>query len=152
MITLEYLEELGKFTVDLIENLKVQTSNSKLRNTIVIVNDSGIRFTVFEKIAVYIISENLDESFVISVNQRTAKLTFVKVDSIISCAPLKKYSTESLEEDWFSLMTVLSDEELIEMYLLRTVQDMMINTNSNLRILLNPHQIHEYYLSLQEKV
>ena len=160
MITLEYLEELGKFTLDLIENLKEKNPLPGLwqRN---LYSGNIYSYNYHKDKLLFIIHKNssLSTEEIIRINRGPDKLTFVTYNLTVYISNLEKYidntrtmySTEQFKEDWFSLSTVLSDDEILEFYLGTYVQDMLLSTCSTQRILLNTSLIHVYYQSLQNK-
>lgn len=151
MITLQYLQELGTFTLELIDDLKSGTKIGSLEQRNVAnyyssyhYNNNKLLFLLRE------CSDGLKDKEVISVNHRSGqKLTLIKYDLIDYKLDLKKYSTVSFEEDWFALSTALQDEEIIELYLAHLVHDIIESTCSTDRILFNAPLLHEYYQSEQ---
>lgn len=145
MITLQYLQELGTFTLDLIQKLQSSTNIDSLEYRF---NDyfSSYHYDYIKFLFLLRSSYKLTDKEAISVNKRSGhKLTFVKHNLIDYVLELENYSSESFKEDWFALSTVLTDEEIIELYLVHTVQNMLISTSSTERVLFNASLIQEYF-------
>ncbi len=146
MITLEYLQELGKFTLDLIKDLKVKKELPHLENRFMDNDVSLYRYK--EKNMLGYVTENnpmSDNEFVLLAKIRNeAAVTSLKF-IIPYYSNLNNYKDISFEEDFFALITALSDSEMIELYLLRTVRNMLECTKSTDRMVINSALIHEYY-------
>ena len=146
MITLEYLQELGKFTLHLIKDLKVKKELQNLENRFMDNDVSLYRYKDINMLGyVTEINPMSDIDFVLlAIIRNGAAVTSLKF-IIPYYSNLNNYKDISFEEDFFALITALSDSEMIELYLLRTVRNMLECTKSTDRMVINSALIHEYY-------
>lgn len=101
MITLQYLQELGTFTLELIDNLK-QEKELSLLSIRTVQNDLYMyRYNDMIMLGTLGISNPLSDAEIKSIiKQHRTKLCFIKIDLIEYNNNLKKYKDTSVEEDF----------------------------------------------------
>lgn len=146
MITLQYLKELGTFTLDLIFQVK-QGEKLPYLDLRGVGNELYMyRYNDINMLGTIGVTNPLSDTEIISINSRNeSKLSIINLNFVEYKNNLKQYTDVSFEEDFFSLSTALSDSDIIELYLVRTVQDMLISTYCTDRIVINTQLLHEYY-------
>lgn len=146
MITLQYLKELGTFTLDLIFQVK-QGEKLQYLDLRGVGNELYMyRYNDINMLGTIGVTNPLSDTEIISINSRNeSKLSIINLNFVEYKNNLKQYTDVSFEEDFFAVSTALSDSEIIELYLVRTVQDMLISTYSTDRIVINTELLHEYY-------
>lgn len=146
MITLQYLKELGTFTLDLIFQVR-QGEKLPYLDLRGVGNELYMyRYNDINMLGTIGVTNPLSDTEIISINSRNeSKLSIINLNFVEYKNNLKQYTDVSFEEDFFSLSTALSDSDIIELYLVRTVQDMLISTYCTDRIVINTQLLHEYY-------
>lgn len=142
IINSEYLDKFGKFVLELIDDLGLKKDKYALRLR------TGVDFNSYRYMGVALIwlidDPGIDDNLVL---QQSIGLgtTFVSTLRIQYVQRLKEYQS-CTDEDFFSLSTVLSDSELVELYVTRDIQ--MHLKNKRLwfsRIVLNVPLMQRYY-------
>lgn len=145
MITLQYLQELGNYTLLLYKDLKEGISQPEI-----IYSDRSFIHSyryLYKNLIYFITTESpLTDKDIIYSNNQYGKMSFLKDTFIVYALDIERYRNVSFEHDWFSLSTVLSDSELVELYLCNVLQGMLKDEfDCGARILINATLMHEYY-------